>query len=103
MSTENKFSELEGRGVITSDGREIGDVADIVLDHESWIVEAIVVKLERDLLEDFHMKRPMFGTQTYQVPTSYISGVGDKVLLGKKLEELTKERARAAKASGDDE
>lgn len=95
---EIKWSELEGRGVITADGREIGEISDVVINHESWSVEAVVLKLGRELLEVFHMKRPMFGTQTFQIPTSTVSSVGDKVLLNKKLEELTKERARAAAA-----
>lgn len=87
--SEIKFSELEGKGVLTQDGREIGEVSDCVIDHEGWSIETLVVKLERDLLEEFHMKRPMFGTQTVQLPTSYVSGVGDRVVLHKKLEELT--------------
>ena len=103
--SEIKFSELEGKGVLTQDGREIGVVSDCVVDHEGWSVETLVVKLERDLLEEFHMKRPMFGTQTIQLPTSYVSGVSDRVVLHKKLEELTKivrERVEAA-ATGKDE
>ena len=87
--SEIKFGELEGKGVLTQDGREIGEVSDCVIDHSGWSVETLVVKLERDLLEEFHMKRPMFGTQTIQLPTSYVSGVGDRVVLHKKLEELT--------------
>ena len=87
--SESKFSELDGKGVISSDGREIGELSDIIVDPDSWAIRKLIVKLERELLEDFHMKRPMFGTQTIQLPTSYVSGVGDKVLLNKKLEELT--------------
>ncbi len=93
-----KFSELDGKGVISQDGRELGTVSDTVLDHASWRIETLVVKLDRDLLEAFHMKRPMFGTQTIQIPTGHVSGVGDKVILHKTLEELTAlARAEAAK------
>lgn len=100
--TEIKFSELEGKGVLSQDGREIGVVSDCVLDHDGWSVETLVVKLERELLEEFHMKRPMFGTQTIQLPTSYVSGVGDRVVLHKKLEELTaivRQKVEAAAAA----
>lgn len=103
--SEIKFSELEGKGVLTQDGREIGAVSDCVIDHEGWSIETLVVKLARDLLEEFHMKRPMFGTQTIQLPTSYISGVSDRVVLHKKLAELTaivREKVEAA-ASADQE
>ena len=84
-----KFSELSGKDVISQDGREIGQVSDIALDSSGWRIDTLVVKLERDLLEAFHMKKPVFGTQTIQIPTSHVSGVGDKVILHKKLEELT--------------
>jgi sporulation protein YlmC with PRC-barrel domain len=84
-----KFSELEGKDVISQDGRELGTLADVVLDTSSWHIERLVLKLARDLLEQFHMKRPLFGTQTIQIPVSHVSGVGDKVILHKTLEELT--------------
>lgn len=84
-----KYSELSGKGVLTQDGRVLGEVSDVVLAPEDWSIHALVVKLDRDLLEAFSMKRPLFGTQTIQIPTSYVSGVGDKVILQKKLEELT--------------
>lgn len=96
----NKFSEIEGKGVISSDGREIGELADMVVDDDSWTVVKLVVRLERELLESFHMKRPMFGTQTIQLPTSYVSGVGDKLLLNKRLEELTEASRDAAESEG---
>ncbi len=84
-----KFSELEGKGVISQDGRELGSVSDVVLEATGWHIGSLVVKLDRDLLEAFHMKRPMFGTQTIQIPTGHVSGVGDKVILLKTLQELT--------------
>ena len=100
---EIKYSELSGKGVLTQDGREVGEVSDCVVDHGSWDVVTLVVKLERELLEEFHMKRPMFGTQTIQLPTSYVSGVGDKVVLQKKLEELTAIVREKAAAEADDD
>jgi sporulation protein YlmC with PRC-barrel domain len=99
--SEIKFGELEGKGVLTQDGREVGAVDDIVIDYEAWTVRTLVVKLERELLEQFHMKKPMFGTQTIQIPVSYVSGVSDKVILQKKLEELTA-AAREKAADQDD-
>ena len=83
------FSQLEGKDVLSQDGKEMGAVDDLVLDDEGWTLTALVVKLDRDLLESFHMKRPMFGSQTVHVPVGFVSGVGDKVILHKKLDELT--------------
>lgn len=86
---EIKFDEMTGKDVISQDGREVGKVDDLVLDHESWKVQALLIKLERELLEEFAMKRPMFGTQTVRLPVAFVSGVSDKVILQKKLDELT--------------
>src|SRR5690606_29349236 len=90
-----KFSELEGKEVLSQDGRELGEVSDVTFDPSGWRIDSLVVKLERDLLESFHMKRPLFGTQTIQIATGHVSGVGDKVILRKTLMELTALARRA--------
>ncbi|MBX3275048.1 MAG: PRC-barrel domain-containing protein [Sandaracinaceae bacterium] len=87
--SEIRFSDLKGKGVLTQDGRICGEITDVVLDHGSWGVPAIVVKLERELLELFAMKKPMFGSQTIRVQTGHVSGVGDKVILHKSLADLS--------------
>ena len=86
--SETRFSELNGKDVLTQDGRECGQVEDVVFDSGTWSIGALVVKLERDLLEEFSMKKPMFGSQTIRLKTSYVSGIGDKVILHKALAEL---------------
>ncbi|GAB5544570.1 MAG: PRC-barrel domain-containing protein [Sandaracinaceae bacterium] len=83
-----RYTELHGKQVLSQDGRELGEVDDLILDHEEWHVHALIVKLERDLLEDFHMKKPMFGTQILKVSTGFVSGVSDKVILHKTMAEL---------------
>ena len=87
--SEIRFSDLKGKGVLSQDGRICGEITDVVLDDASWSVPAIVVKLERELLELFAMKKPMFGSQTIRVQTGHVSGVGDKVILHKSLEDLS--------------
>lgn len=84
-----KFDEMKGKGVLSQDGREFGSVDDLVLDHEAWHVTALVVKLERELLEQFGMKKPMFGTTTIELNVDLVSGIGDKVILHKSLADLT--------------
>ena len=99
--SEWMFSDLKGKDVLTQDGLEAGSIEDVVVDHETWTVQALVVKLERELLERFAMKKPMFGSQTIRLQTGHVSGVGDKVILHKSLEELTtiyRDRADAAAA-----
>lgn len=86
--SEIKFTELKGKDVLSQDGRECGEVEDVVIDYDSWSIQALVVKLERELLEKFSMKKPMFGSQTIRLQTGHVSGIGDKVILHKSLDEL---------------
>ncbi len=87
--SETKFDEnLSGKGVLTQDGREIGKLSDLVVDSASWRVRALVVKLDRDLLDQFDLKKPMFGTVPLDIPVDFVSGIGDKVVLHKKLGEV---------------
>ena len=88
MSDDTFENKLNGRGVVTQDGREIGKLSDLGLDLEGWSVGTLLVKLDRDLLEQFQLKKPMFGTHTIELPVSFVTGIGDKVVLRKKLEEL---------------
>lgn len=88
MSGTKFDDELSGKGVLTKDGREIGKLSDLELDHEEWKVTALVVKLDRDLLETFEMKKPMFGTVALPIPVDYVDALGDKVMLNKTLEDL---------------
>ena len=97
--TDIRYTELHGKGVLSQDGRELGEVDDLVVNYETWQLQALIVKLERDLLEDFHMKKPMFGTQILKVSTGFVSGVSDKVILHKTMGELI-ELAREGGATG---
>ena len=88
MSGTKFDDELSGKGVMTKDGREIGKLSDVEIDHEEWSVTAFLVKLDRDLLETFEMKKPMFGTVALPIPVDFIGALGDKLMLEKTLEEL---------------
>jgi len=88
-AAEMKFSEIRGKGVLSQDGRELGVVEDLRFDHEQWRIDALIVKLDRELLEQFGMKKPMFGTTTIEVETGLISGVGDKVILHESLDDIS--------------
>lgn len=102
--SESKFDdELNGKGVLTQDGREIGKISDLVVDHDAWKVTSVVVKLDRDLLEQFDMKKPMFGTHAVALPVSFVSGVGDKLVLHKKLEDVVDHAKGEGDGDGDEE
>lgn len=72
---------VKGRDVIASDGHSIGEVTDVIFDTQSWRVESLQVKLEKEIAEKLDVARGMFRAGTLQVPVHMVQSVGDKVLL----------------------
>jgi len=87
MNQSNVIS-LMGMKVIGQHGREIGVIADMSADVETWQLQSLEVKLNRETLDDLKLKRPWFGTQTVHVPVSEISGATDNLVLKSLLEEM---------------
>lgn len=81
MADEKKLMDLKGMDVVTSDGRELGDVRDFTLDLEGWTVTHVHVRAKRQLLDELKLERPLLGSQTVRIPIEYIGGVGDKFVL----------------------
>lgn len=84
----NSDSNIRGKRVVTNDGHMIGHVEELVVDTETWRVERIGVKLERDKLEALKLKRPIVGSQEIKIAVREIAGVRDEIVLRHKLGEL---------------
>ncbi len=82
--------QLFGKNVITHDGAELGKVHDLELETTDWAIVAFVVRLERDVLERLHMRKPMIGTQERRVSVADVVGVSDNVVLSRPLSEYAK-------------
>jgi len=91
--------DIIGKDVITQDGVDMGEVKDLDVDVGSWRVTGVVVKLNRDVLERLHMRRPMLGTQEILVATADVTGVSDRVVLSRSLDVYAK---APADSGGDD-
>jgi sporulation protein YlmC with PRC-barrel domain len=74
--------------IIGQHGREIGVITDMFADVETWMLQSLEVKLNRETLDDLKLKRTWFGTQTVRVPVSEISGATDNLVLKSTLEEM---------------
>ena len=77
LSDEN----LRGRTVIGADGRAIGEVASLFLDSEAWSVEALHVKLRKDVADQLGASRTVFHAGTVEIPTRLVQSVADAVVL----------------------
>ncbi len=72
---------LSGRSVIDSTGRSIGEVIALWLDPETWRVEAVRVKLHKDVTEEIGAPHGTFRAARLDVPTEFIHNVSDAVVL----------------------
>ena len=85
---ESKVMSLVGMKIIGQHGREVGIITDMLANVETWQLQSLEVKLNRETLDDLKLKLPWFGTQKVHVPVSDISGATDNLVLKCLLEEM---------------
>jgi len=72
---------LSGRSVIDASGRSIGEVVGLLIDPETWSVEALRVKLHKDVTDEIGASHGAFRAARLDVPTKFIHNVSDAVVL----------------------
>lgn len=72
---------LSGRSVIDSSGRSVGEVVGLLIDSETWRIEALRVKLHKDVTEEIGASHGTFRAARLDVPTAFIHNVSDAVVL----------------------
>lgn len=97
--SQSKVKSQVGLGIIGQHGREIGVITDMLADVETWHLQSLEVKLNRETLDELELKRPWFGTQTVLVPVSEISGATDNLVLKHSLEEMEFSGGKPAEAA----
>jgi sporulation protein YlmC with PRC-barrel domain len=80
---------LESRNVITTDGRMIGVLSGAYMDTSSWTVTSLVVELEKDVVAELNVKKPLLRTAKVTVPTSTILNIADVVQLNTDMANLS--------------
>ena len=92
--------DLIGLEVVGSTAWKIGKVKDLVIDTKTWQVTAVVVELEKNVAEEFKLKRRLSKTHI-PLSISYVQAVGDRVILKSSKEEVFQQVAAEAQASED--
>lgn len=87
--------ELIDREVVGQQGKLIGKVKDVILDPSSWQIKDIEIQLDSNVAKDYNMKHT-FGKTVISLKTSYIQGVGDKIIVRYTSDELGRLIASAA-------
>jgi sporulation protein YlmC with PRC-barrel domain len=73
--------DLRGRAVIDHTGMVVGEIDGLLIDGESWRVEAVRVKLRRDAAEQIGAEQSRFRSANLDIPVSLIHAAGDAVIL----------------------
>ncbi|NLT37052.1 MAG: hypothetical protein GXX95_02710 [Methanomassiliicoccus sp.] len=68
---------IKSRVVITTDGRKIGTLSGAWVDLKNWNVTALVVDLDKNVLEELNVKKPIIGSAKISLPTSSIMNMAD--------------------------
>ena len=84
LSDEN----LRGRTVIGADGLAVGEVATLFVDSDAWRIEAMRVKLRKDVADQLGAPHSIFRAATVEVPVRLVQSVGDAVVLAVPVEGL---------------
>jgi sporulation protein YlmC with PRC-barrel domain len=81
---------IRGRKIVSSDGRQIGEVDSLFLESDGWRVESLHVKLHKSVAEELGASRSLLHAGALEVPVGIVQSVGDSVVLSVPVHELRK-------------
>jgi sporulation protein YlmC with PRC-barrel domain len=85
------FKEIEEKEVIGKGARLIGKVSDIEFDTNTWKITHICVEVNKNVVDDLGLKKPMIGNAKATIPIEIIDAISDRILLkNESLDELKK-------------
>jgi sporulation protein YlmC with PRC-barrel domain len=83
-----ELSSSERKDVISHDGRKIGVLVGVNIDTKTWTVHAIVVEVNKEIIEELHVKKSMLKLPRINLKTDIVGVVGDIVHLNVDLKNL---------------
>ncbi|MDG6222061.1 MAG: PRC-barrel domain-containing protein [Candidatus Bathyarchaeota archaeon] len=83
-----KVGCLNGKRVITSQGKFLGEVEDTEISVDGWSVTHLHVSLEKEISEALHFENPFLGSVKVLLPVATVDVVGDVIVLNKTIDEL---------------
>ena len=67
--------------MIAADGQAIGEVAAVFFDSDAWQVDALRIKLRKEVADQLGATRGMFHAGTLELPVRLVQSVGDAIVL----------------------
>jgi sporulation protein YlmC with PRC-barrel domain len=81
--------DIVGKRVVCRKGREIGVVESIMFDTKAvWMVPFFKVRLEKGVVDDLKLKKPLLKTPLISIATKDVRTVGDLVMLTIETDQL---------------
>ncbi len=80
---------IENRDVITTDGRNIGTLTGAWMDLSNWSVTALIVELNKQVVDELNVKKPMLRTARVNIPVNYVKNIADVVQLSADMPTLS--------------
>jgi sporulation protein YlmC with PRC-barrel domain len=90
--------KLRGTTVIAADGQAIGEVARLLVDVESWRVEALQVKLHSEMADKVGAARSVFHAGSIEIPIRLVQSTSDAIVLSVAVSELRRLQGMADEA-----
>lgn len=79
---------IHGRPVLTADGLAIGEVTKLYVEGTCFAIDALSIKLRKEIAERLDLKHSTFRKATIEVPATLVQSVADVVLLSARFEDL---------------
>ena len=79
---------LQGRTVISADGKVIGSISELFISTSDWRVESIRIELHKDIADRIGANRTIFHRGTIELPVSFVQSVSDALVLNVDVEKL---------------
>jgi sporulation protein YlmC with PRC-barrel domain len=81
--------DIVGKRVVCRKGREIGAVESIMFETKTtWLVPYFKVRLEKGVVDDLKLKKPLLKTPLISIATKDVRTVGDLVMLAIETDQL---------------
>lgn len=73
--------DIRGLTIVGAGGDVIGELATLCVDTQSWRVDAVRVKLRKEVADRLGAERSLFQSVSIDIPVGMIQSVGDAVVL----------------------
>ncbi len=68
---------IQPKDVITTDGRRVGSLSGAWIDVGTWTVTSLTVNLDKTVVDELSLKKPLLRSAKTNIPTSLIKNISD--------------------------